>query len=52
MENHENAVVLCHDIKEHTLLAMEDVLIYGIQNGYTFLPLTENSPTAHHGVNN
>lgn len=52
MEDYENAVVLCHDIKEHTLLAMEEVLIYGVQNGYTFLPLTENSPTAHHNVNN
>lgn len=52
MESHENAVVLCHDIKEHTLKAMEEVLIYGIQHGYTFLPLTENSPTAHHPVNN
>ncbi len=52
METYENAVVLCHDIKEHTLEAMEEVLIYGIQNGYTFLPLTENSPTAHHRINN
>jgi hypothetical protein len=32
--------------------AVEEILAWGIENGYTFLPLTESSPTAHHGVNN
>ena len=46
------SVVLCHDVKSYTVNAIEDVLIWGRNNGYAFLALTENSPTAHHGLNN
>ena len=46
------SVVLQHDIKEFSVNAVEDIIIWGLDNGYTFLPLTESSPTAHHGVNN
>ena len=48
----EYAVVLCHDIKEFTVEAMEDVLRWGKQNGYVFEALTEESPTVHHSLNN
>ena len=46
------SVVLCHDVKEYTVDAMEEVILYCQQNGYTLLPLTEGSPTMHHAVNN
>ena len=46
------SVVLCHDVKEYTVDAMEEVILYCLQNGYTLLPLTEGSPTTHHAVNN
>ena len=46
------SVVLCHDIKAYTVNAIEDVIIWGQRNGYSFLALTTNSPTAHHGINN
>ena len=47
-----NSVVLMHDIKSYTVDAIEKIIVWGLGNGYTFLPLTENSPTCHHGINN
>lgn len=47
-----NSVVLMHDIKYANKDALEKILYYGLSNGYTFLPLTEDSYTAHHGINN
>ncbi len=46
------AVVLCHDVKSYTVKAMDQVIPWALKNGYTFLPLTPYSETAHHGVNN
>ena len=51
-QEHDQSVVLCHDIKEYTVNAIEDVIKWGLSNGYTFLPLSEGSPTAHQGINN
>ena len=47
-----NSVVLMHDIKSYSVDAVEKIIVWGLENGYTFLPLTENSPTCHHCVNN
>lgn len=46
------SVVLQHDTKGFSVAAVEKILIWGIENGYTFLPLTSSSPTAHHGIAN
>ena len=46
------SVVLQHDIKSYSVEAVEMILAWGIENGYTFLPLTAESPTAHHKVTN
>ncbi|MBR2545063.1 MAG: polysaccharide deacetylase, partial [Erysipelotrichaceae bacterium] len=46
------SVVLCHDSKGYTVDAIEDVIIWCLDHGYTLLPLDANSFTAHHGVNN
>lgn len=48
----EHSVVLMHDIKGHTIDAIERIIVWGLENGYTFLPLTPDSPTCHHGINN
>ena len=45
-------VVLQHDTKGFSVAAVESIIQYGLANGYTFLPLSMGSPTAHHGVNN
>lgn len=48
----ERAVVLQHDLNECSVLAVEQILRWGQRNGYRFLPLTEQSPTCHHRVQN
>jgi peptidoglycan/xylan/chitin deacetylase (PgdA/CDA1 family) len=52
VQSHTSSVVLCHDIKSYTVDAMEDFIPWAQSNGYTFLPLTTNSPTAHQTVQN
>ena len=52
MARNTNSVVLMHDIHKTTIPAVEMIIQYGIDNGYTFAALTENSPTAHHGIRN
>lgn len=46
------SVVLQHDSKSFSVDAVERILIWGLNNGYTFLPLTPDSPGAHHRINN
>ena len=46
------AVVLQHDIKGFSVDAVEEIIKWGLDNGYTFLPLDKTSFSAHHSVNN
>lgn len=46
------AVVLQHDIHAYSVEAVEDIIIWALENGYTFLPLQSDSPNAHHNVIN
>lgn len=46
------AVVLQHDIHEHSVRVVERILRWGEANGYRFLPLTADSPCCHHRVQN
>lgn len=50
--NRRVSVVLQHDIKKYSVEAVEDIIIWGLANGYQFLPLDVTSPHAHHGLNN
>lgn len=52
IQNHDVSIVLQHDIKGFSVNAVEQIIQWGLSHGYTFLPLTSESPTAHHGVNN
>ena len=52
VKNVKNPVILCHDVKKFTVDAMETFIPWAIENGYTFLPLTPDSPNAHHKINN
>ena len=45
-------VVLQHDIYQASVEAVEQILIWGLENGYTFLALDEESSGAHHSVYN
>ena len=48
----KSSVVLLHDIKGYTVDAIEEIIIWGLANGYTFQALTPDSPTCHHGIRN
>ena len=48
----QNSVVLQHDIKSFSVDAVEMIIRWGLENGYTFKALTPDSPPCHHGVNN
>ncbi len=37
-------VVLQHDIKGYSVDAVEQIILWGLENGYTFAPLTNSSP--------
>ena len=46
------AVVLQHDIKSFSVNAVEEIIQWGLENGYTFKACDMSSPTCHHGINN
>lgn len=46
------SLVLQHDVHSYSVDAVEDILIWGLNNGYRFEALTENSPGMHHSVYN
>jgi hypothetical protein len=52
VQHRDFSVVLQHDIKGFSVEAVYRILAWGLNNGYTFLPLDMTSPTVHHGVNN
>ncbi len=50
--NKSVSVVLQHDIKNFSVNAVEEIILWGKANGYSFKALSSSSPTAHHGINN
>ena len=52
IQNVKNPVVLQHDTYLYSVEAVEEIIIWGLSNGYTFLPLTEDSPMPHHNIVN
>lgn len=52
VKNHKYSIVLQHDKKGFSVDAVEQIIIWGLENGYTFLPLTKDSPTCHHKIAN
>ena len=47
IRKHNVSVVLQHDISSYSVEAVEQILFWGIQNGYTFLPMSETTPMVH-----
>lgn len=45
-------MVLMHDVKNYTADAIQSIIKYGKENGYSFMAITENTPMVKHGVNN
>ena len=52
IQSEQYPVVLQHDIKGFSVNAVEDILIWGNNNGYTFLPLDVTSPAPHEEIAN
>ncbi|MBR6513717.1 MAG: polysaccharide deacetylase family protein [Clostridia bacterium] len=52
IEKNHYSVVLQHDIHDYSVDAVERIIIWGLENGYTFKALTENSPVCEHNINN
>ena len=52
IKSHNVSYVLQHDIKGFSVDAVEEIIQWGLANGYTFLPLTTSSPMCHHSVHN
>lgn len=45
-------VVLQHDTYGYSVDAVEQIILWGLENGYTFQALDATSPICHHSVNN
>lgn len=52
VRKYTNSVVLQHDTQKFSVDAVEHIIKWGLENGYTFAGLNCDSPKAHHGVNN
>lgn len=46
------AMVLQHDIHDYSVAAVEEIILWGLDNGYSFKSITENTPGFHHDINN
>lgn len=44
--------VLQHDIKSYSVEAVEQIIFWGLENGYTFLPMADSSPMVHYAPKN
>lgn len=51
-EGRRTSIVLQHDVKDYSVAAVEQIIIWGLRNGYTFRALDLSSPTAHHRIAN
>ena len=48
VKNKQYSVVLQHDTQDFSIDAVERIIVWGLSNGYSFLPLKPNSPQCHH----
>lgn len=52
LPEHQNSFVLQHDTKLYSVEAVEQIICWGLANGYTFMPMDANTPMYHHPANN
>ena len=52
IQRNDISIVLQHDIKKFSVEATEDIIKWGLANGYVFLPMTEQSKMVHFKPNN
>ena len=44
------SMVLMHDIQKNSMQVIEEFIVWALDNGYTFLPITDNTPDFHHPI--
>lgn len=52
IQERSRSIVLQHDTQLFSVEAVEEIIYWGLSNGYTFLPLTSETPMSHHATNN
>lgn len=52
VSNYYYSIVLQHDIYGFSVDAVEEIIVWGLENGYSFRALTQNSPVCEHRVKN
>lgn len=52
IQDFRHSIVLQHDTKQFSVEAVDEILKWGLENGYTFLPMTEDTPMYHHPAYN
>ena len=52
MQKNNVSIVLQHDIKSYSVDAVDDIIFWGLENGYTFLPMTDTTPMVHYTPQN
>lgn len=52
MQKNNVSIVLQHDIKSFSVEAVDDIIFWGLENGYTFLPMTDTTPMVHYNPQN
>lgn len=48
----QNSYVLQHDTKSYSVAAVEEIICWGLANGYTFMPMNSATPMYHHPAKN
>jgi peptidoglycan/xylan/chitin deacetylase (PgdA/CDA1 family) len=46
------SIILQHDIKGFSVDAVEQIIVWGLANGYTFLPMDSTTPMVHQPISN
>ena len=52
VQKHNVSIVLQHDIHSYSVDAVEKIIFWGLENGYTFLPMKESTPMVHFAPQN
>ena len=52
IHTYHNSFILCHDIKDFTVHMIDRFITDALKEGYTFLPITSETLSCHHGINN
>ena len=53
IQGRQCSIVLQHaETREYSLAAVEDLIVWGLENGYTFMKLDATSPKIHHRIFN